>query len=210
MTQSGQREAEGENDAYAMNREIFDRIIDFTPNIKIRRKGWKAEPVKHFLEVTHIYENGRTYSDFKEYVPREGCIDILLGLPLFIDHDKLVIAPCTIERLSLTGVKARSQYAHIPELEIPELSTYDLFVGIRGGNSVTCLGYTRDGRTTRKYFFNGDRPASIYLSGNSGPVNSFKDYPLESELVKYFRRLKSIRPRAADSLDACLNGIPIL
>lgn len=162
--------------------------------------AWEAEPIKHFLEVSHIGEDGRKVSQSQEYSPGRYSTDISLNLSK--SDAELRVRPYTLEHLT-----------HLVEEDYENGIVNELFVGIRDGTDIAYVGKFWPpkqfmGKSINQYFFRNDQPSGHNfgrMSGPRWPVN----HPaiLDERLVQYFIALKDVRPGVIGSLDRCMEHL---
>ena len=171
--------------------------------------AWISEPIKHFFEVAHIRNDGRTeYTDSQEYTPGKYSTDI--SLQLSKDNTELRVRPYTVERLK-----------QLVEEDYPNKVVNELFVGIRDGNAIAYVGkfWTSkkfnfwnskqfNDRRISQYFFRNDKPSGFNFGNMSGPELPLNQPPiLDERLMQYFNALRDIKPNVTCSLDRCMEHL---
>ena len=162
--------------------------------------AWKADPIKHFLEVIHIGDEGKESSETQEFTPEEYSTIIPLHLSR---HDtELRARPYTLEHLK-----------QLVEEDYENEVVNELFVGIRDKTRIAYVGkfWTSkqfDNKRREQYFFDNDEPRAFNFGLISGPGWPLNRPPvLDEKLMKYFTALKYVRPNVAGSLDRCIKHL---
>lgn len=161
---------------------------------------WNAEQIKHLLKLTYIGDDGREFSDSKEYTPGEYSTNI--SIHLLKDYTELIVKPYTMEHLK-----------QLVEENYPGGVVNELFVGICDGTNIGFVGkfWTSKqfgDKRINQYFFKNDKPSGHNLGNISGPGWPLNQPPLlDKRLMQYFNALKNIRPDAGGSLDRCMEHL---
>jgi hypothetical protein len=162
--------------------------------------AWESEPIKHLLEVTHMGDDGREFSDSQEFTPGKYSTDISLHLSK--DDTELRVRPYTMEHLK-----------QLMEEDYENGVVNELFVGIRDGTGIAYVGkfWTPkefNGKRVNQYFFQNDEPSGFNLGHMSGPGWPINQPPvLDERLMQYFTSLKDVRPDVTGSLDRCMEHL---
>ena len=162
--------------------------------------AWKAKPIKHQLEVTHIGDDGREFSSSQEFTPGKYSTDISLYLSK--DDTELKVRPYTMEHLK-----------QLVEEDYENEVVNELFVGIRDETRIAYVGkfWTSkqfDNRRLNQYFFQNNEPSGFNFGNISGPEWPLNQPPvLDERLMQYFTALKDVRPDVTGSLDKCMEHL---